>query len=235
MVAGAVTGGLFAARSPGPSSPTTTQASALGKGNGISTHTTRPLRPRSPTTTTPPPGPVTIATQAQVNAAVIVPSDFGSLSSGLSSIPAVLCGNYPRPSVYRLAAYSVMPNKTNLGTLVNGAFGYPSAAAAEKALAAIPPTVSGCFPQNATKPFRLRRATGQDLCDQTYLGYADKVEVDKKFDDLFVGIVRCGATLDVFEWLLPALADYEHAAPAFPKEIEGILISSAEKLSHALQ
>lgn len=238
LVAGAATGGLFAAGGPGHSSTPTTLSAALAGGGRKSPKTTGSATTSPPTTPTTAPAPttttpVTVATQAQVDAAVLSPSDF--VAGALTPAPAILCGNYPRPTVYKLVGYQVKPNGTNLGTLLSGAFGYPSVALAERALAAIPPTVPGCFPNNPAHPFKLSPATGQDLCDQTYLGYADKVEVAGKYNDLYVGVVRCGATLEVLEWLLPRDTAYEHNAPAFPKPLHGILADTAEQLSHALQ
>lgn len=95
----------------------------------------------------------------------------------------------------------------------------------------VPPTIPGCMSPAATKPFSLRRATqSPTLCDQSYTGYADKLMVLGQHHSLYVGLVRCGATLDVLEWLTPDIKQFDAAAPAFPKFMETILSSSARKL-----
>jgi molecular chaperone DnaK len=154
-----------------------------------------------PTTVPSAPDTVTRATQAQVDAALLTATDLGSATPDTD---VNVCGNYPRSSTYALKAYFIDVGGDRLGIVANLVTAYSSLATAKRAVADIPGGVPSC--NGASSPYTIEQLTSPGFCDQSYEGGANGVSIDGTLYDVFVGIVRCGGTVDDVEMVLRDVA-----------------------------
>lgn len=155
----------------------------------------------------------------------------GDLTAGTTQDSAPpLCGNYPRPAVYKVTAFNVVDDGDQFGALANAVQAYPTATAAEQALAAIPSTAPQC------NHVTLTTGTGPTYGNQTYYGYFDDLSVNGSPYNFYVSIVRVGSTLSQVAWLIPNFyPTLEAPGNEMPTVITTLTKITAAKLTSAVE
>jgi hypothetical protein len=109
-------------------------------------------------------------------------------------------------TVSRISNYEWDSGSPVAGFEVNWVGSYPDVAAATAVMSSIPGLVPQCNP--AVFSYALSPLGGQSFCDQTYQGEASNVDIFGSPYNLYMGLIRCGSTIEFFKLqLVPGTSD----------------------------
>jgi hypothetical protein len=188
-------------------------AAAAGHWFPFEPHPSPTSSPTAPITTTPATTPGTTSTPVTaslLDTALLPQSDLGNAT--VPANPVGFCSSYPAPStISSISNYEWDSGGPLAGFEVNWVGSYSDVATATAVMSSIPGLLPQCNP--AIFSYSLSPLSGQSFCDQTYQGAADNVDIGGSFYDLYLGLIRCGSTIEFLKLQLDPgssnLADFQ--------------------------